>query len=59
MSRYDGAKITSSGLEYVITEEGSGAKATPGQTVSVHYGYFRSMVSLMRAMIAVSLMTFH
>ena len=40
MSRYDGAKITSSGLGYVITEEGSGAKATPGQTVSVHYaGY--------------------
>ena len=40
LSRYDGAKITSSGLGYVITEEGSGAKATPGQTVSVHYaGY--------------------
>ena len=40
MSRYSGAKITSSGLGYVISEEGSGAKATPGQTVSVHYaGY--------------------
>ena len=40
MSRYSDAKITSSGLGYVITEEGSGAKAKAGQTVSVHYaGY--------------------
>lgn len=40
MSRYPKAKITSSGLGYVITEEGSGAKASPGQIVSVHYaGY--------------------
>ena len=40
MSRYPKAKITSSGLGYVITQEGSGANASPGQTVSVHYaGY--------------------
>ena len=40
MSRYPKAKITSSGLGYVITQEGSGVKASAGQTVSVHYaGY--------------------
>lgn len=40
MSRYPKAQTTSSGLGYVITQEGSGTKATAGQTVSVHYaGY--------------------
>lgn len=32
-----GAKKTASGLHYIITKEGNGAKAEKGKTVSVHY----------------------
>ena len=33
----EGATTTNSGLAYFMTKEGKGAKATAGQTVSVHY----------------------
>ena len=42
LSQNPGANVTSSGLGYVITQEGSGAKAAPGQTVSVHYAGYLS-----------------
>ena len=32
-----GAKITESGLAYIMLKEGSGAQAEAGKTVSVHY----------------------
>lgn len=34
---YPTAKKTSSGLWYVVTQEGTGTKAMPGKTVKVHY----------------------
>lgn len=34
---YPTAKKTASGLWYVVTQEGTGAAATPGKTVRVHY----------------------
>lgn len=33
----EGAEVTESGLAYIITEQGDGAQAMAGQTVSVHY----------------------
>ncbi len=39
----EGAKETPSGLKYIITEQGNGAKPQQGQIVSVHYaGYLTS-----------------
>jgi len=37
LKRYPGAKKTASGLWYVVTQEGTGAKVEKGMSVSVHY----------------------